>query len=116
MKKTLLLFALSLSLTSCKAQKVEPTPKIVIPLTVNTIAGDQITMQSETGHLLLAFKNPNAFTLPEGLKMEEGRKYFVSYRYLDCKDCFKRKIEIVAFSVHPEQAAKDCAKIKKDYQ
>jgi hypothetical protein len=98
------------------AQKVELIQRTVIALTVNTIAGEEITLKSETGHLFLANQNPAAFTLPKGLRLEEGRKYYVSFEDLDCQDCFKRKIKIVAFSLHPHQVNRDMAQIKSNYQ
>lgn len=116
MKKLILLFAFSLSLTSCVAQKTEPIKNIDIPLMVNTIYGDQVEFQTENGHLLKAAINPNAVTFPKGLQLEEGRRYFVSFRYLDCDDCFKKKIYYDGFSVDPQQAQKDRASIIKQFQ
>lgn len=105
-----LTFLLALTLSSCAAQTPEPTQYITIPVTVNTIAGGEITLQTESGHLLLAKKNSGAFTIPKGIVLEEGRNYLVSFRYLD-KSGFKPRIEIVGFSVSPAQARKDAAKL-----
>lgn len=115
MKKPILLLILALSLTSCAAQTPQPTQYITIPLTVNTIAAGEITFQTESGHLLLAEKNSEAFTIPQGIVLEEGRNYLVSFRYLD-KSGFKPRIEIVGFSVSPKQARKDAAKLSLKFK
>lgn len=115
MKKTLLLFALSLCLNSCMAQKTEPVKKITIPLTVNTIAGEEVTLRSETGHLLIGSINPNAYTIPENLHLEEGRKYYVTYEILERGE-FKIRINILGFTTHPDQAKKDNAKLYQSLQ
>lgn len=116
MKTKLALIVLVLSLNSCMAQKTEPIQNIDISLMVNTIYGDQVEFQTENGHLLRAAINPNALTFPKGLELEEGRRYFVSFRYTDCDDCFKKQIFYDGYSVDPQQAQKDKASIVKQFQ
>lgn len=96
------------------AQKVEPLKKVTIPLTVITIAGDEVTLRSETGHLVIGSINPNAFTIPENLQLEEGRKFSVSYEILERGE-FKMRINILGFTIHPDQAKKDNAKLYKSF-
>jgi len=116
MKKIILLFALSLSLTSCIAQKTEPVNNIELTLKVNTLYDDQVEFQFENGRLLKGNLNTDAFTVPKGLQLEEGRKYYVSFRYLDCDNCFKRRIYIDGYSVDPEQAQRDRSTLANQFQ
>ena len=115
MKKAILLLVISLSLTSCVAQKPEPIPKINVLLTVNTIAGEAVTFQGDNSLLLIGNINDAAFRIPENLQLEEGRKYFVSFQYRDCHSCFKKQILILGYCIAPTQAQKDQATLAKQF-
>lgn len=110
MRNLLLAILIAFSCLSCVAQKTEPVKPITTSLTVNTIAGSSVTFQSAAGLLIADMETP-VYTIPENLKLEEGRLYYVSFFYVDCDDCFKKKIEIKAYSMDPVQAQKDRAKI-----
>lgn len=112
MRNLFLAILIAFSCLSCVAQKTEPVKPITTSLTVNTIAGSSITFQSAAG-LLIAESNPEAFRIPDNLKFEEGRIYYVSFYYMDCDKCFKKKIEIVGFTMDPVQAQKDKAELSR---
>ncbi len=116
MKNLFLIVIMLLSLNSCVAQKYEPIPVVTIPLTVITISGEDVTMKSESGHFLMAKINESIHTIPTGLKLEEGRVYFVAFQHIDADRTFKRKIEIIGYSTDPAQSLKDKAKIATQFK
>ncbi|MUP44888.1 hypothetical protein E0K83_03900 [Gramella sp. BOM4] len=112
MKKIVLILSI-LVCTACVAQNTEPEKKVFTPLTVITISGEDITFQATNGQFLEARQNVNAKRIPDNLVLEEDRVYRVKFRYLDCDNCPKRLIEILGFSIDPDQARKDGAEILK---
>lgn len=111
MKKLLLIFALSFSLTSCVAQKVEPL-KPIFPkgeMTVLSIVGNSATLSTENGaHSFIV-------DAPEDL-VQEWEYYFVLETTADSKGKRTRPATIRFHAITAEQAAKNIAKGLKDFQ
>ena len=99
---------------SCgSAQQTDPQKEVCVPLTVITIAGEDVVFQHENGKLLEGKENPNAVRIPSNLILEEDRIYRIKFRYLDCDRCAKRVIRILGIAIDPIQAQKDAAEILK---
>lgn len=112
MKRIFVLAMMALCL-SCSAQKVAPDPVSHGQLTVITIAGEQITFKSSQGSLFIADGDKNALKLPSNLNLEEGRIFYVTFKILDCDQCFKRKISILGYTLDVIQVQKDKSELLK---
>jgi hypothetical protein len=111
MKKLILLFALSFSLTSCLAQKVELL-KPIFPkgeMTVLSIVGNSATLVTDNGaHSFIV-------DAPEDL-VQEWEYYFVLEATQDSKGKRTRPATIKFYAITPVQANKNIAKGLKDFQ
>lgn len=104
MKKLILLIALSFSVTSCVAQKIEQKPlKKVIAY---------VDKYEETVRLNPTNDNSVSYLVPDG-EYQKNKEYVFWIEIYDCEDCRTVKASVDSFAITTGQAQRDQAEAAK---